>query len=410
MLKKININTKWSVITTILEYFSDLYGVTIYLLTKSGTLEGVISEDTSAGGLFYAVEPKLRGIIAYANKKFPEFLFTEHGVSFFAVGSDYGTVVCGPVVHIKADETRLNEIFSLDSSLTVPEKIRFFKSSRYMPDIDLHRFAELSLVLNNILNRADVSVEELLLNDRTLSFGYRNVDAVPFEYNRMRFTPTTYPMELQDSLLSAVENGDVVALRRTLHSLNDWNFGFSSDSLVKSYKLTFAAFAGNVMTSAVKAGMDRDLAVHLCEYHINRADIMKTPELVLGAYEKMLFDYTSRIEDYKRRRITDVSKLFGKYVTAHLFDSVRVSDAALSIGVTPQHLCKCVKEDFGITPGKYIHNRKTEEAVRILKNGEMPLSEVWLHLGYCDQSHFNKVFREVEGKSPVEYMRAFNSP
>ena len=70
------------------------------------------------------------------------------------------------------------------------------------------------------------------------------------------------------------------------------------------------------------------------------------------------------------------------------------------LNVSPQYLCRKIKEDFGVSPNKLIHKTKIQEAKRLLKARRMPLSDVWLHLGYCDQSHFNKVFKEYSGMTP----------
>ncbi|MGN1261658.1 MAG: helix-turn-helix domain-containing protein, partial [Candidatus Enteromonas sp.] len=48
-----------------------------------------------------------------------------------------------------------------------------------------------------------------------------------------------------------------------------------------------------------------------------------------------------------------------------------------------------------------------EEAKRLLRYGDKPISQIAEYLGYSSQSHFSTAFRDATGLSPKEYRASF---
>ena len=48
-------------------------------------------------------------------------------------------------------------------------------------------------------------------------------------------------------------------------------------------------------------------------------------------------------------------------------------------------------------------NEKAEEAKRLLRYTDRPVSAIAVYLGFSSQGHFSKVFREITGMTPGEY-------
>ena len=72
-------------------------------------------------------------------------------------------------------------------------------------------------------------------------------------------------------------------------------------------------------------------------------------------------------------------------------------------GVTPNHLVRVFTTHTGCAPGQYAQARRVTRACEYLLDGSRPISSIALHLGFHDQSHFTKVFRDRMGVPPGEY-------
>jgi AraC family transcriptional regulator len=53
--------------------------------------------------------------------------------------------------------------------------------------------------------------------------------------------------------------------------------------------------------------------------------------------------------------------------------------------------------------GEYLRKLKVQKSIALIKNSELPLTEIAYLCGFSDQSHFTKVFKETLGFLPKEF-------
>jgi AraC-like DNA-binding protein len=80
-----------------------------------------------------------------------------------------------------------------------------------------------------------------------------------------------------------------------------------------------------------------------------------------------------------------------------------LSDYALMIGVTPNHLTQTVKLLTGRTSSQIIKAKQLLEIKRLLAHTEMSVSEIANQLNFEDQSYFTKFFKRETGLTPLQY-------
>jgi AraC family transcriptional regulator len=78
------------------------------------------------------------------------------------------------------------------------------------------------------------------------------------------------------------------------------------------------------------------------------------------------------------------------YIEAHLMEDLSLSDLALEAGLSKFHFARLFKETIGLTPHKYLLNRRIKRASQFLKQGEA-IAQVAYLFGFTDQSHLLEV-------------------
>ena len=72
--------------------------------------------------------------------------------------------------------------------------------------------------------------------------------------------------------------------------------------------------------------------------------------------------------------------------------------------VSDVYFRRIFKEEFGISPKKYVINKRMEYATSLIKSGYHSIKEIAYLCGYTDYKYFSVEFKKATGKSPSEYI------
>ena len=82
-----------------------------------------------------------------------------------------------------------------------------------------------------------------------------------------------------------------------------------------------------------------------------------------------------------------------------------LTDLANRVGVHPTHLARSFQKWFGKSVGETVRLIRIETARSRLMTTELSVGEISRDLGFCDQSHFNRLFKSETGFTPQEFRR-----
>lgn len=100
-----------------------------------------------------------------------------------------------------------------------------------------------------------------------------------------------------------------------------------------------------------------------------------------------------------------------QYVDAHYRERIKLSDVAAMSYMQPSYFCKQFKKYYKMTFVHYIHKRRIETAVEMLKRGNVAnIGDLIDYLGYQDRQQFYKYFRLYTGTTPSLLLRALREP
>ena len=90
------------------------------------------------------------------------------------------------------------------------------------------------------------------------------------------------------------------------------------------------------------------------------------------------------------------------YLDAHLFENVALADAANVTGWSVSRLACAFRTRFGMTPHAYVTGRRLDAARDRILAGQS-LSDVAAEVGFCDQAHLTRRFRQFLATTPGRF-------
>lgn len=101
------------------------------------------------------------------------------------------------------------------------------------------------------------------------------------------------------------------------------------------------------------------------------------------------------------REVTEVAK----YITAHYEENLSLSGLAGRFHLSAYYLSHIFPRVTGMTLVAYINRVRIEQACRLLRETELPVTEIAYRVGYQSGTHFGRVFKKAKGVSPQGYRR-----
>ncbi len=93
------------------------------------------------------------------------------------------------------------------------------------------------------------------------------------------------------------------------------------------------------------------------------------------------------------------------FIHAHFAESISREEIAAHIGISPDYLTDCFRQELGITPITYIRRYRIRQACALLRNTDQSITQVAMNVGFADSAHFTRTFLREMGVTPKAYRR-----
>ena len=132
---------------------------------------------------------------------------------------------------------------------------------------------------------------------------------------------------------------------------------------------------------------------------INSADLENT----LKKLEWKLLAEKDKITEKRQTRPFDIVEGIKAYLKSNFNKPISFSDIASQFNFSPAYLTKIFKEHAGTSPVKYLQKYRIDVARKLLWSSNLSVKEVALKVGFEDQFHFSKNFKNIVGVSPQQF-------
>ncbi len=322
----------------------------------------------------------------------------------------YGVVKCGKTRIVMGPTRQVNisdaELRSLAFLADVPpdDTDDFIAGMKSIVPMPLESVMQTLCAINYILNGEKVTLADLTIYDEmqsgfSLQMSYEN----PLDTSEQP-TALHNTLSLEQTVMNIVRKGDTAALAEWTKTAPAVRGGILASDQLRHMKNLFIVSVTLASRAAIRGGMDIDDALMLSDRYIQRCELTNTAEEITNLQFHMISDYTARVE--RLHFGSDPSQLIAavsNYIQHHLSEPITTEQIAASLYISRTHLSARFHKETGITLSDYILKEKTEEAKRLLRYTDKPLSAISAYLGFSSQSHFSRTFRKYAGITPGEY-------
>lgn len=92
-----------------------------------------------------------------------------------------------------------------------------------------------------------------------------------------------------------------------------------------------------------------------------------------------------------------------EYILAHLAEDISNPVLAELVGLSPSHFSRAFKQSAGVSPHSYVLQSRVERVKHLLVETRLPLAQIAISVGFADQSHCTRWFRELVGVTPGRF-------
>jgi AraC family transcriptional regulator len=106
--------------------------------------------------------------------------------------------------------------------------------------------------------------------------------------------------------------------------------------------------------------------------------------------------FPTRLSQCKLRRAVE-------YIEDNLHRELALSDIAAELAISPGHFSHAFRQTLGLPPHQYVVKRRIERAKSLLRESDVPISEVANRIGCSSAGNFSVLFQRATGMTPRSY-------
>ena len=353
-----------------------------------------------------------------------EILAVDSHVSYFVtpyfhyygiLNSGEYKIIIGPTFQVKQSDQTLRELAFL-CDVTKDETKEFLDGMHSILPMPLDSILQILCVVNYIVNNEKLTINDIAIHEKEhekLTMTAESERAI-FQFDRdintAELSELHNTLALEQTILNFIRQGDTLRLREWIKDIPAVHGGTLAFDQIRQLKNTFIITAALASRAAIRGGMDIDDAFTLSDAYIQKCELMNTIEQITNLQYHMIFEYTQRVE--KLRLVKVPSKFIAditNYVHHHLSEPISTEEMAKALFMNRSWMAVKFKQETNMTLTDFILKEKTEEAKRLLRYTDKPITSISAYLGFSSQSHFSRTFKKYTGSLPNEYRKRHNN-
>lgn len=106
----------------------------------------------------------------------------------------------------------------------------------------------------------------------------------------------------------------------------------------------------------------------------------------------------------KKKSLQDIKA----YLDTNYTEKISLDDLASKFYINKYYLTRIFKEQYGNTINAYILELRITKAKHLLRFTDMPIENISAAVGISDANYFTRIFRKIEGSTPLSYRKLWS--
>lgn len=128
----------------------------------------------------------------------------------------------------------------------------------------------------------------------------------------------------------------------------------------------------------------------------------KETRLILALSE--IFSFTDTANYHTLDNKNKYACALQKYIEKHYLENITLNEMTNFLGITKYHLIRLFQKNYAMTPYAYLMQLRLNHAKMLLRKGKN-ITDTAYEVGFYDQSHFSKSFKQYSGVTPYMYQK-----
>ncbi len=321
-------------------------------------------------------------------------------VGLHVEGQFQGIFLAGPFLNERVTDQFIWNVLKvnhLDNSWLKPFE-KFYKS---LPNLGQSYLAIGELIVNLLVNPR---VASQFITTKKGSEQYQP-DVQPQNYDMNGFE-VKLRYEAEKKFLHFIELGDKEnAMKALIDFTGDFSYRVPGNPLRAKKNLSFSSNTMNRLAAA-KGGVEPQYLHAISEKFALKIEAAVTMAELDKLSFNMVDEYCEAVKNFSVKGHSKVVRKALMYINLNFQEPINLQRIADEIGFNRSYLAQKFKEEMNISLIDYLHQKRINEAVFLMEQGRLSITDIGLQVGFSSYNYFCKIFKGVKGMTASDFIKA----
>jgi len=320
-----------------------------------------------------------------------------------------GSIITGPYLLEKPTILMVESIIS-ENKISLSLKDIIYQYYLSLPVISTYEATSIASFLSFITSTFhSYDFEKVKIGD--LTYNYTTDFSVPNPINQnieqaMETADQRY--KLENEMLHAVETGNIGLFKNIIREnpiMSKIPYRIPNDPL-RSLKNQGFVLNTLLRKAAEKGGLSPLYLDSISAKYSIQIEKCSSIHELMNLYYTIQLDYCESVRRYSNKEYTYRTKKAIEYIRFNLDQTLNLSSIASALNISSSELSRTFKKETGESITEFINKMRINEALHLLNNEDIPITQIAYMVGYNDINYFTKVFKKLKNITPSNYRKS----